>query len=346
MSSRGGTTQNWTIEGVQAGTFQAGGKNVVKADRPRDHRPAAGPAPTIGIVTALPEELAAMRALVDGLDDAVDVPKDRAPYEAGVLPAKNSSRPHRVVLTMLGETGNDAAAAACAHLIRSFPTVRCVIMTGIAAGVPNVADPERHVRLGDVVAATWGIVDYDHVVDTVDGTKPRQPFPRPSPILAQRAKILEADEYEGQRPWEGWLDKVVARLPTCARPPAETDVVHVDGGTGHIRTHPAIELSGHRVGHPKIHYGRIGSADRSMRNTMSRDELAARFDLRAFEMEGKGIGNAGFAGGLEWFVVRGISDYGDSGHGKTWRRYASAAAAAYVRALLAATPASVFGDSR
>ncbi|MEV6492008.1 hypothetical protein AB0M20_25830 [Actinoplanes sp. NPDC051633] len=52
-------------------------------------------------------------------------------------------------------------------------------------------------------------------------------------------------------------------------------------------------------------------------------------------MEGKGIGSAGFAGGREWFVVRGISDYGDANTTRLWRGYASVVAAAYVRALLA-----------
>jgi nucleoside phosphorylase len=87
-------------------------------------------------------------------------------------------------------------------------------------------------------------------------------------------------------------------------------------------------------GWPKVHHGLIGSADRSLRSARVRDALAAD-QLIAFEMEGKGIGSAGFAGGLEWFVVRGVSDYGDAGTDKRWRGYASIVAAAYVRALLA-----------
>jgi len=57
-------------------------------------------------------------------------------------------------------------------------------------------------------------------------------------------------------------------------------------------------------------------------------------------MEGKGIGNTGFYEGAEWFTVRGISDYGDRYVTTAWRGYASMAAAAYVRALLAVTPAT------
>ena len=100
-----------------------------------------------------------------------------------------------------------------------------------------------------------------------------------------------------------------------------------------------MALSGHRPGQPKVHSGLIASGDRSLRSARKRDQIAACHDVLAIEMEGKGIGNAGFYEGVEWFAVRGISDYGDCHVTRAWRRYASMAAAAYVRALLAVTPA-------
>ena len=102
-----------------------------------------------------------------------------------------------------------------------------------------------------------------------------------------------------------------------------------------------MALSGHRPGQPKLHSGLIASGDRSLRSARKRDEIAARYDVLAIEMEGKGIGNTGFYEGVEWFTARGISDYGDRHVTPTWRSYAAMAAAAYVRALLAATPAAV-----
>jgi nucleoside phosphorylase len=62
-------------------------------------------------------------------------------------------------------------------------------------------------------------------------------------------------------------------------------------------------------------------------------------------MEGKGIGNTGFYEGAEWFTVRGISDYGDRHVTTAGRGYASMAAA-YVRALLAMTPATPHMNGR
>src|SRR5215472_13209198 len=148
--------------------------------------------PTFGIVTALPEEFTAMRAMIDDASRRYDA-DDRADYILGTIPSVDPDIPHQVVLTMLGEIGNDAAAGACANLVRSFRSVRCVLMVGIAAGVPNLQDPDRHVRLGDVVVATRGIVEYDSVRDRADGPVPRRAFPAASPLLERCANMLRAN---------------------------------------------------------------------------------------------------------------------------------------------------------
>jgi nucleoside phosphorylase len=330
--------QNWNSGSIdaEAVTF---GNTTNYGSAPAIPEPARrGPSPMFGIISALTEEFVAFREVLDDASDPQAIGDDRADYVFGTIPSRDPVRPHSVALTMLGATGNDAAADACANLRRSFPSVGYVLMVGIAAGIPHPDDPGRHVRLGDIVVATWGIVDYDHVDELITGPVLRQPFPRPSPALVRRAKLLEADEIIGQRPWEDLIDRLAARLPGYARPEASTDLMYMEGDPPRAVPHPPEELSGHRPGQPKVHYGRIGSADRSLRNAALRDDIATRFDLRAVEMEGKGIGNAGFAGGLEWLVVRGISDYGHSRTTPGWRGYASVAAAAYVRALLAISP--------
>jgi nucleoside phosphorylase len=287
----------------------------------------------IGIVTALPEEFAAMQAMINN-PRRVAVTHDAAFYVCGALPSASADQPHQVVLTLLGETGSDAAAHACANLVRSFPTVEVILMVGIAAGVPSPADPDRHIRLGDIVVAAWGIVDFDHVVETDSGSTLRQPFPRPSPVLVRCAKQLEVAEQSGKRPWEALADAARARLDGFDRPPVETDAVHASDDPSVVLPHPDPAESRHRQGQPRVHYGRIGSADKSVRSAAARDALAAKYQIRAIEMEGKGLGRAAFASGRDWFVVRGISDYGDRHFNSSWRKYASLVAAAYVSALL------------
>ncbi|HXL96022.1 MAG TPA: hypothetical protein VN969_44495 [Streptosporangiaceae bacterium] len=315
------------------------GRSEIFQAHARGIRSASGDAaPTFGLVTALPEEFYAMRAL---LEDPVHtrVPGDRADYVLGTLPSLGALLPHTVILTLTADVGTHAAADACGSLVGGFPSVNAVVMAGIAAGVPRLRCPDMHIRLGDLVVATWGIVDYRHVVQGVHGDELRQPFPRPSALLSRADRMLQVGEYAGKRPWEKGLD--LSRrdgLLGFRRPADETDVLHDRLDPDRIVLHPARRLSGHRRGLPKVHRGRIGSADVSMRSPEERDTLAARHGLLAFEMEGAGIGNGSFLNGLEWFMVRGISDYGDGYASMQWRRYASLAAAAYVRSLLEATP--------
>jgi nucleoside phosphorylase len=291
--------------------------------------------PSFGIVTALPEEFVAMRELIDDPRQR-NIAGDRADYVLGTIPSRNPARPHPVVLTLLAETGNDAASSGCANLLRSFPSVRCLLMAGIAAGVPNVKDPPRHVRLGDIVAARWGIVEYDSVTETARGPVPRRTFPPASPLLERRARMLDAKELLGQRPWEEWITLGTAKLTDFTRPPASTDVLYAGDETDIRLPHPDIALTGHRPGWPKVHCGMIASGDRSLRSARRRNEIAESSpDVRAIEMEGKGIGNTGFSEGVEYLVIRGVSDYGDSHVNPAWRKYAALIAAAYTRALLA-----------
>src|SRR5262249_58621452 len=102
-------------------------------------------------------------------------PLDFARYLRGTLPSRDAARPHQVVLTQTGDTGTNAAAGAATNLSRSFPTVDCLLMVGIAAGVPDLRVPQRHVRRGDTVVATLGIVDYAHL-----GVRDGREEPRPT----------------------------------------------------------------------------------------------------------------------------------------------------------------------
>ncbi len=297
---------------------------------------AAHIAPTIGLLTALPIEFVTTRALIRYPAEQY-IEHDPAPYVLGKMPSRSPRQDHRVVLTQLGATATNAAAEGCVNLIRSFPTVSIVIMVGVAAGVPNPQRPNQHVRLGDIVVAQ-DVVDYDHIWALEHRTELRRSFPAPSARLVRCVDQLIADELSGTRPWDEWMrlpgNPVLARY--CRRPSESTDVVL--NAVGQRLAHPRRDFSGHLRGVPKVHFGRIGSADRSLSDVTTRDQLAARHGLLALEMEGAGIGSAAFLNNLEWFVVRGISDYGDSRRDTSWRPYASLAAAAYVRALLAKSP--------
>ncbi len=298
-------------------------------------RQESGQRPTIGIVTALVEEFTAVRAMLDDpRDDLTD--GDLTRYLLGELPSADPQRPHRVVLCQQVGAGNTLAAAVSMNLARSYPTVNHVVMSGIACGVPRPDSPAAHVRLGDIVVGTWGVVAYDHVDDSPDGERLRAAPNEPAPRLVAAAARLASDTELGRRPWEHEIDRVTGLLAQFARPEESSDVLF--DADGRAVPHPPPEATGRRPGRPSVHLGRIGSADRSLRNPARRDAAARQYGLLALEMEGHGIATAGLAANLGWIVVRGISDYGDEHTTDTWRRYAALASAAYVRALLGAVP--------
>jgi nucleoside phosphorylase len=242
-----------------------------------NHRTYVTP-PVFGILTALPEEFAAMRSFIDNPRRA-NVEGDRADYVIGTMPSADPRRTHEVTLTMLSETGNDAAASACTNLLRSYRSVHCLLMVGIAVGVPDPARPERHVRLGDIVVARRGIAEYDSVRDNDDGPVSRRAFPPPSPLLERRARLLQAGEMTGDRPWEDLLTEQTRLFSRFGRPPESTDIVYSSDGSGIQVQHPDMALSGHRPGQPKVHRQRPDRQRRpisSQRQETRRDRCPPR----------------------------------------------------------------------
>ena len=293
--------------------------------------------PDIGIVTALPIECFSLLAIINDLHVAPDPGGgDWYTYYLGTVPSRDADRPHRVVLCLLIDDGGPAAAHACANLVRTWG-VRHIIMTGIACGVPNPTTPERHVRLGDILVADEGVIPYGHVRVELDGDQLREelrrPASRPSVVIRNAARMLRLAEEAGHRPWDRWLDiSHRPRLSHYARPPASTDILFDDLKRQEV-PHPPLSQSGHLPSRPKVHYGLIGSGGKLIRTSVERDRLARKHRLIGFDMEGDGVSDAAYLQGADWFMVRGVSDYG-SGKNDVWHRYAALAAAAYTRSLL------------
>lgn len=290
---------------------------------------------TIGIITALPVEGAAVLRVLEEAN-SFSHPQDQYSYRVGRMPSVTPGRSHSVAVLMMPRDGTRLAATCCANMIRTFPNVQTVIMVGIAGGIPRPEQPDRHVRLGDVVVATDGIVDYGHIRETDTGPvlRGRQGSGLLSPRLLHAATLLRVGERGGARPWEAMLGEAVPR--EFARPAPGTDILRV--GTRTV-THPPRPEPAPPGDMPLVHYGAIGSADVLMKSEQPRDALAARHsDIVAVEMEGSGIAAATAACGRTWFMVRGVADYAETGKNNVWHAYASYAAAVWTRALLAITP--------
>jgi nucleoside phosphorylase len=288
---------------------------------------------TIGIMTALiPERSAVSRLLMHA--ETMEFDEDPNSYEVGYLASTEPDRPHRVALVMLPQDNTRNAAAACTDLLRTFQSIRCVIMVGVAGGVPNVAEPERHVRLGDVVVAQ-GLIDFGHVRQ-VDGQEQlRRPVEGICVEIERGATALRRQEFEGSARGRGWHPDIPRgqSMAVYARPPEDADHLVI---SGREVAHPDPALTGHRPGGPKVHYGLVGSADVLMRDEERRDELARAHRIIAMEMEGAGVAASARLRGVPWYMVRGIVDYCENtGKSDRWHPYSSMMAAAYTRSLLA-----------
>lgn len=293
--------------------------------------------PTIGIITALPKEYAAVKA-------ALERPQERAVagagagrrYVLGEIPAQQGGT-HHLVLS-LAEMGNNIAAIRATLLLEHFPNVRSILMVGIAGGVPHPQNAAEHVRLGDIVVSdARGIVQYDFVKEKVVETRHRHSPRPPSATLLEAVALLEVAEIEGKYLWAGHI-RTMQRKLNISRPEPQTDVLLSSADPSQVLAHP-VDLKRNRKDIPRVFRGPIASANRLLKNPHTRDMLRDRFGVKAVEMEGSGVADASWNHEVGYLVVRGICDYCDSNKNDTWQAYAAVAAAGYARALIESMPA-------
>jgi nucleoside phosphorylase len=282
------------------------------------------------IVTALPKENAAVRAILDE-NSSFGTPDDSNLYCIGTF---ITGADRRTVILASAGMGKVNAATVTANALRSFTNIEHVVMVGIAGGCPNPAKPDEHVRLGDIVFSNHaGVIEYDFVKETQAGRQIRSAPQRPSAKLLQAAGQLTARELMRERPWEAILSHAMVKLgDKFGRPPASQDVLY-DGGK--VVPHPPDDERGN---FPRIHSGVIGTADTLLKSDATRNELRDQFNVRAVEMEASGLQNAAWSHGKDVFVVRGICDYCDEHKNDVWQNYAALAAASYTRALVEEMP--------
>jgi nucleoside phosphorylase len=301
--------------------------------------------PRVGIITALPLESAAMRAVL-GDPRRIDIPGTGAGrvYWMAEIPSAAGDL-CRVVIAQAG-MGNNVASIRASLLLSHFRSVDSIIMCGIAAGIPDPDKPDEHVRLGDIVVSDIkGVVQYDFVKRSFWRRKPvleevRAAFHRPSAELLDAVQVLTADEHFGRRPWERWLAEGL-NLLGCERPDPATDVL---SGTSSPLVHPFDPKR--RDGQPRVFFGPIASANVLLKDPTKRDFLSDKFGVRAVEMEAAGIVDATWTHGIGYLVVRGICDYADVNKNDIWQKYSAVSAASYVRALLESMPAAASRSHR
>ena len=324
---------------------------------------------TIGIITALPLELA---AVCNSLGCVHKTTVAGRTYRMGVLPRRDNDGAHAIAVLCLRDMGNSSAAAATMQLFADCRNIYYVLMCGIAGAVPNPGKPSDHCRLGDIVVPDQrGVVLYDHESVREWGVETRSRSYNPCPDLLDAAHQLAADERLGIRPWNGYITEALTSLGRQGadvrrhweRPPADTDILAEFSsrrpGDYLIRALRRIglrRLNYAPIPHPddkerldsapRIFHGVIASANRLQRNSENRDALAKKFGAVAIDMESGGVADAAYQRGIGFYVARATSDYCNEEKAKGWQPYAACAAAAYLRALLEIAPQAPLSGTR
>lgn len=292
---------------------------------------------TIGLITALPKEFAAIKSLLQNpkLYRVPGVGAGRN-YLLANLPAVDGGK-HYLVLAFMADTGNNMASTRATLLFEHFPKIRSIIMVGIAGGVPNHVKPEDHVRLGDVVISNKdGIVQYDLVKEERKEIRYRNPPRPPSSELLEAVGLLEAEEILCNRQWTKYIEIALEKM-NILRPSDETDILTDSLDPSKVIPHPKDPNRTKNT--PRIFFGPIAASNTLLKNPIKRDDLRNKFGVKAIEMEGSGIADAAWYHGNGYLVVRGICDYCDERKNDIWQKYAAAAvASAVTRSLIESIP--------
>ncbi len=294
--------------------------------------------PTIGIITALPKEYAAVNVLLENKNDKYKIPGSGAGrrYCLGEILSEKGNK-HNLVLATAG-MGNNIAATRASLLLEHFPNVKSIIMVGIAGGVPNPCKDkiDDHVRLGDIVVSNEnGVIQYDLIKQEIQEITHRNPPRPPGASLLEAVGYLEAEEILGNRPWGKYVVQALSQLK-IGRPSDDKDILYDSCNQDEAIPHPKDPK---RIkGQPRVFTGPIASANILQKDPNARDKLRDKFKVKAIEMEASGIADATWNHEAGYLVVRGICDYCDSHKNDDWQQYAAVVAAAYTRALIESMP--------
>jgi nucleoside phosphorylase len=294
---------------------------------------------TVGLVCALPIELAAATKMLDR--EHHDLPRDDNDtnlYTFGQIGG------HNVVIACLpaGQTGNNSATAVAVEMKLKFARIQFGLIVGIGGGVPSA---ESDIRLGDVVISQphmqhGGVVQYDFGKTRPSGFIRTGSLSTPPTILLNALSRLRANHDIGRNSILTDMS-AVDHLLKFAYNNAGPDILfesaykHIEGPTcAQCSKDRLVERNQRGSQEIVVHYGTIASGNQVIKDGVTRDRLSSELGgVLCFEMEAAGLMNS-----FPCLVIRGICDYADSHKNKRWQPYAAAAAAACAKEVLSAIP--------
>ncbi|ERF75445.1 hypothetical protein EPUS_00238 [Endocarpon pusillum Z07020] len=306
---------------------------------------------TVACICPMGVELAPVEGMLDEIHDPLPTNRDQNAYTLGKIGG------HNVVVAVLPEIGNRAAATVATQLLNDFPAIRFGLLVGIGGGVPG-DEGEDDVRLGDVVvsqptATFGGVVQYDLGKILADGSFERTgQLNKPPSVLGANVRKLQAQHLRVGSQILRYLSEMIQRYPRMQSqysfPATDLDQLflasyaHRPGVTCvKCDRQQTVSRLARSDSEPRVHYGTIGSANLVVKDPVVRDELKRDMKILCVEMEA-----AGLMDDFPCLVIRGICDYADSHKNKRWQPYAAAVASAYMKELLMAIPAPQVAQTR
>jgi nucleoside phosphorylase len=345
----------------------------IRLDMEKPSRPENREGFSIAVICALVSEANAVEACFDEIwDDDFDygkAPGDTNAYTLGRIGV------HNAVLAFMPDMGASSAARVASSFQSSFPCIRLALVVGICGAVPFTKDGGE-ILLGDVVVSTGVVqYDFGRKLpdkfvrkDTLNDNLGR-PNTEIRSLLSKlgsfrvskrlKANLLEnltaltAMEdfnlmgYPGTA--EDKLHEVTYRhkhynKPSCSicndgtedsACPDTTNRPCKDLGCSASKLVPRRSLN-QEPRRPALHFGNIASGNLVMQSGRERDEIAARENIVAFEMEGAGVWDT-----FPCIIIKAVCDYADSHKHWSWQPYATVVAASCMKAFLKEWPAEI-----
>ncbi|KAF3150493.1 hypothetical protein TWF594_009137 [Orbilia oligospora] len=305
---------------------------------------------TVGWLTAILSEQNASRIMLD--EQHQQLPTNENDDNTYILGRVGK---HNVVIARPAQYGTNSAANTAANMIRTFQSLRFVLMVGIGGGAPGppVSEDSRgeDIRLGDIVVgfpkdSHSGVLQYDMgKLESHGRFTIRSHLNKPPKALLTAVGTLQSehDYDEGEmaqylrNALEYMHNKRTKKLKTYHFPGRNKDLLFK---TDYHHKSKAMDCStcdlnqterriDRETDDPVIHYGLIASGNTVMKSAEQRDELRDRHNVICFEMEA-----AGLVDNFPCLVIRGICDYSDDHKNNLWQPYAALASAAYAKDLL------------
>jgi hypothetical protein len=150
--------------------------------------------------------------MLDEIHDDLPTGRDQNAYILGKIGG------HNVVVVVLPEFGNNAAATAATQLLSDFPSIRFGLLVGTREGVPGDEGGDD-IRLGHVVVSQptdtfGGVVQYDLGKILVDGSFHRiRQLNKPPSVLSANVRKLRAQHSLVGSQMSLYLSEMAQRYP-------------------------------------------------------------------------------------------------------------------------------------